>query len=361
MCELHLKAVLLLLRTALGEDVRDSELGVLQGIAPAQIVTIATAHCIPNLLGRLADDERVTSFLDPELVLFLKIMRERNASRNSLLRDQLLEAIQRLKFSGIPSVALKGGAELLDPVYSHPPDRFMSDLDLLVPVAHIDDAISSLEELGYTTHGKQYERRHHHAPPLWHERWPTGIELHTSISSPPGDRILPADTIFTNAQLANNYPAMVPTIADRLCHLLVHAQVHDRQFSANLILLRDVADFQKFTARPTILDKVRRRFEENTMLLFVDSFVCAAEEALGRHTTDESRHKEARKWTKRTLYQLARPHLHRRASLLGYWLHHLHFLRKDKALALKYFRNMMRPKTLYAVVSYHLRALRGSG
>ena len=191
---------------------------------PVRLVKIASAHSIFNLLAVAVEDPEIAQWLDTDLVAFLREMRMRNQSRNAALTVQLIEACEALQNAGIEPVALKGGIELISPMYPNAADRFLSDLDVLVPQEQIDEAIKALEALGYSSRGATYDRQSIHAPALWNERHPTAIELHTAVSWGRGAVILPAPRVIRRARPADGFPMRVPNVVDRVCHLIVHAQ-----------------------------------------------------------------------------------------------------------------------------------------
>ncbi len=356
--EENLQAVFILLRAALQRPVSERDYEILRGSCPKQLVRITSTHGIVNHLGCVANEEWARDVLDPEFLLFLSAMRERNAARNVRLSSQLSDAAVQLHKAGIQTVALKGGAELVDPVYPDPADRFLSDLDLLVPRNRIDEAVKTLEDVGYTSHGKPDISHQIHAPPLWHENWPTAIELHASLCRAPGDDIIPANAVLNSARRVADHLVMVPAPADRMCHLIVHAQIRSSRFAGHWILLRDVADFWLLHWREDVLAEVRSRFSAADLLPMMDGFVDVAEKILDSSTSRQETCDEARSWSQRTLQHLANPNARRRNHLLGFMLHYIRSFVRDKELRRKYLRDLRRPRTMLAIIVNHIRTLR---
>ena len=84
-----------------------------------------------------------------------------------------------------------------------------------MPAAQIETAIGALEARGYTDRGKLHNQEHRHAPALWHDDWPTTIELHTRISDAEKVGILRSQDVFARA-VASAHPAVAtPSVSLR--------------------------------------------------------------------------------------------------------------------------------------------------
>lgn len=70
--------------------------------------------------------------------------------RGVLLQETARSVRERLARAGVPSVLLKGAALVASGVYPEPGARFMSDVDLLVPVHEAEAAIGVLLRAGFT-------------------------------------------------------------------------------------------------------------------------------------------------------------------------------------------------------------------
>jgi len=355
-----LEATLALLRRALGKTLRPGELTTIRKVPPERIVEVGSAHSILNLLGSVVDDAELQTVLDPDLGVFLREMRQRNRDRNAVLRRQLVEAGTLLTERGIPSVALKGGAELIAPVYPDPADRFLSDLDVLVPADRINDAIAALKDRGYTDNGATYRPHAIHAPALWHEAWPTAIELHTAVAEPQGDCVVTASDVFERALHSPAlFPIATPTIADRLTHLVLHAQVHSNRHQGQWLLLRDMADLAVLSRDRATLQQVRDRFASTELMPLLESFLAAGETILADRLRTEPLSAAAEAWASRTLVLLGRPEV-LRSRLLRHWLRHYgsRFF-GNATLRQKYLRDLRDPDTVRRFLVRHWEDLRG--
>jgi len=75
-----------------------------------------------------------------------------NAKRVLVMSEELTRILRLLEAAGVPALALKGPV-IAHTLYADPAYRFFTDLDLLVPLAHIPDARRILSGAGYDPSG----------------------------------------------------------------------------------------------------------------------------------------------------------------------------------------------------------------
>jgi hypothetical protein len=71
-----------------------------------------------------------------------------NALRNRLLAEELACLLHLLRDTGIPAIPLKG-VTLAESLYGDPADRVCADIDLLIPPAHVNQALDLIRASGY--------------------------------------------------------------------------------------------------------------------------------------------------------------------------------------------------------------------
>ena len=356
-----LRGLYLLMRRALGRRLADAELEELAEINSQQLVRVATAHSVANLIARALQDREVSARLDPALAAFLLFLQERNRIRNANLKAQLIGAATALGEHGIKVVALKGAAELMSPHYGNAADRFLGDLDVLVPADRIDDAIAVLESRHYTSHGAIYDRSNRHAPALWHAEEPTAIELHTAPSHWQAASILPARD-FLRRSVASSHPfVFLPCTADRLCHLVTHAQIDSGRFGGHWMLLRDAADLHVLVDKltPEVWLEVRSRFAAGKKTELFDSFVLAASLVMGEQKAPIEFDWQAAKWAEETLRLLAFPEQHRWRYVVGTARQYAAKISREPLLAAKLFATLCTPSRVRRFCSHNIAMLRG--
>ncbi|MBA4132994.1 MAG: hypothetical protein C0519_16430 [Hyphomicrobium sp.] len=356
-----LKAVLVLMRRALALPVDLEDVATLTQACPNRLVKVASAHSVLNLIAAATEDADIKECLDPDLVAFLHEMRARNHTRNKALKTQLIEACRCLQQSGISVVALKGAVELTDPMYPHAADRFLSDLDVLVPAAQIDAAIAALEATGYSTRGAGFDRQSIHAPALWHESHPAAIELHTAVSWGRGNAMLPAATVFRQSIPSSESSFRIPALSDRLKHLVFHAQINSGRYRSHWFLLRDAADLHVLSQAvpPETWAEARACLGETDAASMFDGFLAAAARLLGTSPASGCVSSQGDAWAKKTLSRLMWPELHRWDALTGTSHYYLRRFISNPGLRRKYLRDVVQPATVKDFASRHLRTLRG--
>jgi hypothetical protein len=96
-------------------------------------------------------DQTPSTTVPAEVMTNLRDAYYETASTNTVALHQLERSLNCLAENGIPVIVLKGAALLLS-VYTNVALRPMVDLDLLIPFDSLDDALESLDRLGYSRH-----------------------------------------------------------------------------------------------------------------------------------------------------------------------------------------------------------------
>lgn len=193
-----------------------------------------------RLLGRLAEAIDAAGHLDAVPL----------APRRLLLAEQRLSrwrtammvwALQRvgavLTDAPYPRVLLKGGAYLGQqlPIAA---GRMPSDVDILVPHAHLADAQARLAEAGWQEaamdeHDQRYYREwSHEVPPMRHEVHPIELDLHHNILPPVGRTTVDAGRLLDHLQ-PSIWPGWqvfqpVDQVLHSAAHLFLDAEPRER-------------------------------------------------------------------------------------------------------------------------------------
>ncbi|MCB1504461.1 MAG: nucleotidyltransferase family protein [Hyphomicrobiaceae bacterium] len=357
--KLHLAAVCTLMRRALGLSLEKRELGCLERAEPRRLIKIASGHAIVNLLAGATEDPAIANCLDPDVVAFLDLMQDRNGARNAAFTAQLQEIGGILRDARIEAVALKGATELICRTYPRATDRLLGDLDILVPQGAIGDAVAALEASGYSTHGAVASPDSLHAPRLWHEAHPAAVEIHHALSRGRGVEILDPAQILRASTATRGCLLRVPALADRLCHLIVHAQMNHGRYQSRFLFLRDVADLQALSTRATAptWTEVSARFAGAQAAPMLDAFLVAAfgvlQTPLPLATTPE-----AASWAEKAMFLLRRPEIHRCNYLFAMSRHYLGRFVSDQAARRRYLRYIRCSATLRDFVNQHVASVR---
>ncbi len=202
---------------------------------PDPLLALASAELIlPALYPRLVA-RNLISPLPEDLATALFAVTELNRERNSFILSDALSVISLLNGVGIDPIPLKGVAYLLAGVYDDPAERFLSDLDLLIPESQFPSALAALSDAGYNPLYCEIDPivdLRHHAPPMVRQGH-MPVELHRSIGLGLPSRILPSSEIIASSQLFTvpghpNLRVRLPSPEHLVIHLIVHSQIwHD--------------------------------------------------------------------------------------------------------------------------------------
>jgi hypothetical protein len=119
-----------------------------------------------------------------------------NAARNLLVLHETKNAVKKLNTQNIPVIILKG-AFLADAVYDNPALRMMSDLDILIPLSNIQDALEVFYDMGYYRLYPPWEETAYNVTLALGEG-SIPLEVHWELSSIANDQTLPISAIWEN-------------------------------------------------------------------------------------------------------------------------------------------------------------------
>ena len=235
------RAVLGLLSVAQGAAATGALRSDLQETAPEDLIQIATFNYVHTVLAeafRLAPALRFE--FEPDAIIYLEEMQRENERRNAAVLTQLKEIGAAFAKEGMAAVTLKGAARLLTSDDATLRQRFLSDVDLLVPEDRIDLASDILKALGGVPEDRPEDRLggRHHLAPFWSEQWTVPVELHIGTGRTEIAAALPAHDIFAAAAPAAP-GLLVPSAVHRVLHLVLHAQFSDRRGVLSLLSIRD--------------------------------------------------------------------------------------------------------------------------
>jgi hypothetical protein len=210
------------------------------------------------------DWEDVVAFASAQLVLpalrpgpcapaeaeeFLAGIHTANVARNGEMRRALAELGLSLNRLGITPVLLKGAGILATRDPSETGWRFLSDLDLLVPADGLDAALKAVEGLGFVPTDTGYNpARDAHYPALIAPGGRFALELHTRLFANPTLPLLESSLPLRSQPIGIDRAVYgLPQLADRLAHLIGHAQLHHGHYRARRLLLRGYLEVSLLT------------------------------------------------------------------------------------------------------------------
>lgn len=335
-----LASVLVLMRSALGRPLSERDALVLQRADAKALLGISSAHAVMPLLGAASERPEVAHHLDPDLCLFLKEMRARNAARNTALRGQLTAIGRAMAAAGTEAVALKGGADLLTPIHAEG-CRFSIDLDILVPADKLEAARRLMLNLGFVftdDEGRYTDEKH--IPSLVSQAHAAPVELHRRIVNGRWDQVLPASLVLETAQSSDIEGMRVPPPWLRLLHVIAHANERGLPGRPEAPRLRDLAEIDLIWARLTTAERTaaRARCEAHGLAIDFDGLIALTGRLVaGSGKAGAELPGPVAAWVTEAIDLLAHPELRRR-SYASSWL-------------ANYGRRLARPATLLALVA----------
>jgi hypothetical protein len=160
--------------------------------------------------------------------------------RNLRFRHELTRVVQAFNRAGTVPLLMKGSLQLVDGKLGLG-DRWMSDLDLVVPGADLSRSPEILAELGYRPDpGKPF--LHPHELPFYRAGAPGPIEVHRELGSSALAEVLPvaeawaASTELTIGQASAR--ALSPT--HQVLHNILHSAVQDLNHAVGGLPLRQL-------------------------------------------------------------------------------------------------------------------------
>jgi hypothetical protein len=193
-----------------------------------------------RLLGRLAEDLQAAGLLDQVQATVRRLLASEmrlSRWRTAVMVYALERVAQQLEGASYPLVLLKGGAYIGQglPIAA---GRLPSDVDILVPRAHIASANARLQAAGWMAkpldaHDQRYYHDwSHEVPPMNHPLHAVELDLHHNILPPVARTHVDADLLLARLQ-PSKWPAWqvlhpVDQVLHSAAHLFLDSELQDR-------------------------------------------------------------------------------------------------------------------------------------
>ncbi len=257
-----------------------------QALGPQASLAVTALIASPDALLALASSQLVLPALypgiqkhdlpplSPDLAASLSAITELNRERNQLLLSEACRVIALVNGVGVEPIPLKGLAYLLAGIFADSAERYLGDLDFLVPEFQLRTAVSALANAGYISISSSIDpivELRHHAPAMARQGH-VSVELHRSIALGLPSSILPAHEIIRESRpiTVPDHPDLnlsLPCPEHLVTHLIIHSQitnVYSERIFPPLRALHDLACL----ARRYSLDwcAIERRFRAHGQL-----------------------------------------------------------------------------------------------
>lgn len=176
---------------------------------------------------------------------YLASFYELNRSRNATIETQICVCLERLGRAGIAALPIKGAAYVLAQLHGDCADRYMADIDLLVPEQAARAARNILIGEGYReSEADAAPPDHHHLTALLHDDMPVAVELHTAVVPKSLEAALPTRSVWDRAETHGEGGSryLLPSATDQATISFLHAELVDRGTELFLIPLRPYHD-----------------------------------------------------------------------------------------------------------------------
>ncbi|MDP2011415.1 MAG: nucleotidyltransferase family protein [Phenylobacterium sp.] len=224
-----------------GEPPENPDWGELLALANQGLVTPGLAATLRPHIGQVP----------PQVWAFLEDVQRRNRERNRRLNAQLEDAVGALNGAGIEPVLLKGAAQMAACPPGEAFDRMLSDLDLMVLPAQVDDALRALTGAGFTSLRRHEGLSVHAVAELGRPEDVGHLDLHQRAPGPPGI----ADTEDLAARRSRlkiqTGTVFLPDTASQILYLVLHDQFHDGDYWRGGFDLRHLMDLARLTPELT--------------------------------------------------------------------------------------------------------------
>ena len=242
------RSILGLVRAAAGCPVGGSLAVDLAASDPEELAQIAIYNYVHVVLATgFRQAPELAAAAPRDLKILFSELQAANLRRNDAIRAQLGTIGEALSNAGLRGIVLKGGGELLTPVFPEPAFRFLSDLDILLPPDNIERAVDSLYEIGAIPdpdNDADY-REHHHVAALYRPDWPVPVELHRDLYRARRGRGIGLTGSMRETARPSGLPGLdTPAPAHRMAHAVFHAQLQSSRYHLRELSLRDALEFE---------------------------------------------------------------------------------------------------------------------
>jgi hypothetical protein len=255
---------------------------VLNGRDPAKVAALVEQACRAGpsrwtYLISFANEQLVTAplwsalrrcgrgaLVSADAADYLRSFHSFNNERNKAILAQFYEFVGALNSSGIEPMPLKGLAYLVANVFPETGDRYLSDIDLLVPEDAVEVAQRILLDLGYGPSSTIDYSRHHHLVPMIRADRPVAIELHRAPVPRYAERALPTAELWAQSQqcAAGGVRTRLAAPTDAAMLSFLHSRVVDRDGRLLLMPLRLFYDAHVLDQRYGPLIDWRRNLDQ---------------------------------------------------------------------------------------------------
>jgi Uncharacterised nucleotidyltransferase len=165
-------------------------------------------------------------------------------ARHLRQREQLVDILKTLNRQRIAPMLLKGARYLFAPPGDWCEARDMRDIDLMIDPLDSERAVTTLAAEGYVA-DKRPVPIDQHLPEMWHDRYPSAVELHTEALSFSARKMLPTEELWRRGVRMSTAEGdfFVLPIEWHLLHGTLNHQIADRCYAQHLLTVKPLWEF----------------------------------------------------------------------------------------------------------------------
>ncbi len=218
------------------------------------MLQLSGTQLITPFLRWALQENALLQTLPTDVLDYLESFYSLNLDDNHRYEDQLAELIQTLNRIGVRPLLLKGAATLVSGLYPTPGERYIGDIDILIPPDKLAEILVVLGEIGYapkttdqppiTAEDFLKQRRNHHYPAVRSLAWPIWIDLHIHPVNLAVAECLTAEEMVQDATLFSwrGGECLLPSPTHFVMHNIIHSYFVNYRMEGNL-RLRQLFEF----------------------------------------------------------------------------------------------------------------------
>jgi hypothetical protein len=204
------------------------------------LISLANTHWLIAPLANKLKTSEVWTLLPKQLQEYLTELERVFLKRSEAMKQEVIFVCEILAKNNIEVLILKGAASLFNGV-THPlSNRFMSDIDLLVPEKKQKNSFQLLQKNHYKEKSHELDLHaveHHHAPALIKDQGVCYIELHKHALNKLSQKVLNTHEVWQQAEplaLTEHLTVNQASPTQQIIITIAHSEISDNSYLTNL-------------------------------------------------------------------------------------------------------------------------------